>query len=374
MLCALTVVLTVLTALGSGTPGWTSLTSDSTHPILTMGTAAHPPARVQASIAYDAADGYVLLFGGGGQTEALNDTWTYHAGVWKELFPKVAPPALRAAAMTYDATDGYVVLFGGSYGTSNAGESETWMFKAGVWTEMFPSTTPPARAGASMVYDNATKSVIMFSGTSNWCCSNAGIHDMWSFKHGRWTQLPLSTNPSQRNEYGFSYDPFSGQAVMFGGWIPGGAAGTLTSQTWLYKGGKWVSHATPPALSPRQGPAQSFDPLLNETIVFGGTFNNNQFTAQTWRFNASGWHEVAVSTAPEKSAYAAMTYDASDGYILLFGGGGSSGLFSYTWIFNGTGWHQLSFSGSPRAGTNAAMKYAASDGDILFALRGLGLE
>lgn len=39
--------------------------------------AASPPARLDASMAYDAATGTVMLFGGAGRHGNLGDTWTW---------------------------------------------------------------------------------------------------------------------------------------------------------------------------------------------------------------------------------------------------------------------------------------------------------
>jgi hypothetical protein len=36
-----------------------------------------------------------------------------------------------------------------------------------------------------------------------------------------------------------------------------------------------------------------------------------------------------------------MTYDAKDGYALLFGGSGSTGMLSDTWKFVGGAWKKL---------------------------------
>jgi len=67
-------------------------------------------------MAYDAADGYVLLFGGTesfNSTTSLGDTWEFHAGQWTQLFPSSSPSPRIFASMAYDAADGYVLLFGG---------------------------------------------------------------------------------------------------------------------------------------------------------------------------------------------------------------------------------------------------------------------
>src|ERR1700719_986653 len=49
--------------------------------------ASSPPARSGASMAYDAATGTVVLFGGGGANSSLSDTWTWDGATWTQQHP-----------------------------------------------------------------------------------------------------------------------------------------------------------------------------------------------------------------------------------------------------------------------------------------------
>ena len=69
----------------------------------------HPPrARRDASLAYDAQRGVIVLFGGMAATandrvsQSLNDTWTWDGRNWTQLHPASLPPPRFAASMTYD--------------------------------------------------------------------------------------------------------------------------------------------------------------------------------------------------------------------------------------------------------------------------------
>ena len=64
-------------------------------------------------MAYDAATGTVVLFGGDGSSGDLGDTWTWNGTTWTEQTPATSPPARESATMAYDAATGTVVLFGG---------------------------------------------------------------------------------------------------------------------------------------------------------------------------------------------------------------------------------------------------------------------
>src|SRR4029077_8038026 len=74
-----------------------------------------PSPRDLPAMVYDAADGYVLLFGGQDVTNGnvLGDTWKFSNGQLTQLSPTTSPLARSDASIAYDAADGYVVLFGG---------------------------------------------------------------------------------------------------------------------------------------------------------------------------------------------------------------------------------------------------------------------
>ena len=75
-----------------------------------------PPGVYAPAMAYDAVDGYVVFFGGESSlTGLLDQTWLYNSGVWTQdpLTSAQQPPARAFASVTWDAAHGYVLLFGG---------------------------------------------------------------------------------------------------------------------------------------------------------------------------------------------------------------------------------------------------------------------
>src|SRR5690242_2908760 len=88
--------------------------------------AAIPGVRSGAAMAFDAALGKVVLFGGGNSRTRLADTWIFDGSNWKRQSPPVSPPARTGASMVYDPAIGKVVLFGGS---GPAGPlADTWLY------------------------------------------------------------------------------------------------------------------------------------------------------------------------------------------------------------------------------------------------------
>ena len=186
---------------------WDGTTWTQRHP------AAHPPARFDASMAYDAATGNVVLFGGGsndGGCCKLGGTWVWDGTTWTQRHPATSPPARSLASMAYDAATGNVVLFGG-VGRDGGASGDTWVWDGTTWTQQHPATSPPARAAASMAYDAATGNVVLFS-------ARFGVPgDTWAWDGTTWTQQHPATSPPRRFDASMAYDAATGNVVLFGG-------------------------------------------------------------------------------------------------------------------------------------------------------------
>ncbi len=95
--------------------------------------AASPPARFDASMAYDPATGTAVLFGGfssGPSNGFFGDTWAWDGTTWTKQVGAASPHARELAAMAYDAATGTVVLFGGDVDITGLGIN----YLADTWT------------------------------------------------------------------------------------------------------------------------------------------------------------------------------------------------------------------------------------------------
>ena len=82
---------------------------------------------------------------------------------WTKQAPPVRPSARRGAAMAYDAATGTVVLFGGSaQGAAQLGD--TWTWNGTTWTKQHLATHPSVRFGSGMAYDAAAGTTVLFNG------------------------------------------------------------------------------------------------------------------------------------------------------------------------------------------------------------------
>jgi len=205
------------TWLWNGT-SWTQVTGLSTA----------PPARSNAFMAYDAATGNVVLFGGVDTNGSLlGDTWLWNGSTWTQLTGlSTSPSAREGASMAYDAALGEVILFGGFDGNY---DSDVWAWDGSTWTQLSPANgAPSGRFGAAIAYDAAANQMVVFGGVN----SNGSLGDTWvlagtSNSTLAWTQQ-TGTGPSARDVSGMDYDAAQDQIVLFGG---EGASGNL-SDTW----------------------------------------------------------------------------------------------------------------------------------------------
>jgi hypothetical protein len=125
---------------------------------------ASSPSPRRAPIAYDDVTRTVVLFGGDVQNLGIeyNDTWAWDGITWTERFPAFAPAPRTDASIAYDASLGMVLIFGGGFSTPIQNQTLAW---DGVnWTEIHPATKPDARYAASMDYDPLAGGLVLFGG------------------------------------------------------------------------------------------------------------------------------------------------------------------------------------------------------------------
>src|SRR5690606_5722163 len=94
-------------------------------------------------------------------TGPLGDTWEHNGIAWT---PKAiaGPPARSDHAMAYDAARGVTVLFGGFDGAADSGE--TWEYDGTAWS-LVSISGPSARSGHAMVFDSARGVTVLFGGS-----------------------------------------------------------------------------------------------------------------------------------------------------------------------------------------------------------------
>lgn len=309
-------------------PEWTNLTST-----LSGG----PSGRTDYSMTYDYADGYLLLYGGRSNCCVFGDTWALEGHNWTNLTPahlnSTNTPGPRVgAALTYDAADGYVVLFGG-------GDNQTWKFINGTWSNLSLTHAPPASSFALAAYDSVGGRVVIFGGDPSGVCIPGNpyykcLQETWQYSGGMWTDLtpsPInSTNspPAQTAAYGrMAMDP-SDNGLLFEG----------TGGTWVFSGSNWthLKLAVEPAYV--YGIAMSFEPTLGMDVTVG--VGNSLNSSET--FFDENWTPIQTSSNPSGRFGEQLVWDPDWNASILFGGQGiyvcGVVLCGDTWAFSTPGY------------------------------------
>lgn len=291
-----------------------------------------PSSRSCYAMAYDAADGYVLLFGGctsGGRS--VGGTWSFSAGKWTRLTPPSGPANRSWASMTYDAADTYVLLFGGEANSSSL--VDTWSFHAGLWTSRTSGTHPQGRNSASMAYDAKDGYVVLFGGYN--ATNFADLRDTWTYLGGTWTHLTwtnVNSYPTVRELAPMAYNPANGTIVLFGGNNVNLFA--LRTDTWTFVKGNWTKQNATIAPTGREGSAIAYDPVLGHVVLFAGD-DTAGLTQDVWQWGGHNWTKLNATLVPSKRTLNVLAWDTADGYGVMWGGGSSSSgtgaFYTDTW-------------------------------------------
>jgi len=295
--------------------------------------ATTPDGREWAAFGYYPPGHELVLFGGRRPGTVFGDTWTLAGGTWTQQHPASAPSARTGAAMTWDPASHQLVLFGGGASTGAGFSSQTWTWTGTTWAQLHPATSPPAREDTTLVYDGATRTVLLFAGWhgSYW-------DDTWSWNGTTWAQLHPAASPSGRDSDALAYDPATGQVILFGGFR---GAGYQPGDTWSWNGTSWTQ--LHPAASPGTDVfawQAADDPASGQVVLFGGDEGGNKFSNRTWTWTGTTWAPLAPAAAPPPRAYGTLAYDAADRRVVLFAGS-ENALKTFpttTWSWTGTTW------------------------------------
>jgi PKD repeat protein len=203
-----------------------------------------PPALSRGSLAFDPAANVSLLFGGcllsPRCTVASGASWEFDAKLdgWGPLNGS-GPSARFGAAMAYDPDLRAIVLFGGAgpCGAGSCPQSDTWTYSATGWTNVtgtFGGSAPPARVGASFVWDAALREMLLAGGspsaggpavnaTDALTCSAPGVACNW-------------TGPIAMDGTGLTGSAAATNATGLDPMFVGGvtASGAVSNATWAF--------------------------------------------------------------------------------------------------------------------------------------------
>lgn len=295
----------------------------------------HPSPRYGAMMAYDSANGYVVLFGGyegfARPFKDFNDTWIFQSGIWTQISPPISPPARAFGVMANDPVTGCLVLFGGVTLTGE-GFNDTWTFCNGLWTNVTPTHSPQKRFEAMFASDPPCGCEVLFGGVP--IAGAPLLGDTWEFADDRWTQLNTTNSPPGQAAAAMTYDPSTASIILFSGLCDGNYC---PNDTWSFENQTWTELF--PTNSPQftaWGTLVSL-PAPDGVLLFGG--ENNSAYNDTWIFKGGNWINETSGVSPEERSTGSAAYDSADGYVVIFGGYNDFNFptqwFGDTWTYGG---------------------------------------
>jgi hypothetical protein len=251
-----------------------------------VSTATAPPGVSGAAMTYDPSNtpGTLVLYGGTESDGTIsNSTYTFDGSTWTQLSPAASPPPLTGAAMAYDPQAGVDIRVGGPAPTSAGGPNYSTyglsLTASGgpTWTALVPygTASPSFRYGASLVYDPQTQTLVLFGGQT----PSGYLNDTWTYNGatGTWSEATPATSPPARAYASMVYDAASGTVILFGGTNASGQLGDM----WQWDGSTWTqitansdpaAATLPPARSgaamAEYTPSGSAEPSI---VLYGGT-------------------------------------------------------------------------------------------------------
>lgn len=265
---------------------------------LTPSLASAPPVVVGMAmgLTYDASDGYVLLFGGGFSTP-YNATWKFEAGAWANITSEVTghPPARSYPGMAYDTSAQDVVMFGGWSGSKALGD--TWTYHAGVWRDVTPAISPSARLFPLLADDPTDGGVLLTGGEPN---GGAQLNETWSYSAGRWNESSARL-PSSAGWFEGTVGSANSSVLGFG--CGQSMQPSACPYIYAYSAGSWINLSpSAPLFGPPPDGRLSAYPPTGGVMSWGGDSRGSPVSA-TWL--TLGPFRAAISSAPGRLAVGA---------------------------------------------------------------------
>ncbi|MFN3240353.1 MAG: kelch repeat-containing protein [Planctomycetota bacterium] len=292
--------------------------------------ATSPSPRMVYGMAYDAARGSCVLFGGnaGGASIYSSETWLWDGSDWTQHVQANGPDGRVRPAICYDSARQVVVMFGG-YTSANASSNDTWEWDGTTWTQVSTPTAPDPRYSASMAYDELRGVCVLYGGYSpgSW-------RETWEYDGQDWTlRNPTGPAPTATSECGMVFDRSAGAILLHGGRCDAAPCNGATShnESWSWDGLSWSQLQPSQSPPPRYAHGMSYDPFRQKTIVYGGTVNFG-YADDTWEFDGNSWQQVIPAATPGQRERIMLAFDEARRLAVVFGGYDGSRLGT-TWEY-----------------------------------------
>jgi len=301
-----------------------------------ISTAARPPVRTDAGIAFDSVRNRVVLTGGLNMNASgsLFDTWEYTGANW---VAKPAPPTssrtmyfdkVRAKILVVDGlplnelfeydgaswtartispaapVGGKRVFIGNNTWSLGGADMFSWQPLAAVWLhdgegwqDLSAGTSFPARIDPAAAFDSTLNRIVMFGGYG----INGELNDTWAFDTLTWRRIITPTSPNVRSRALMAYDSVRQRMVLVGGF----ANGALSNDTWEFDGTNWMQRANTNLPPTNMLQALAYDPLLQRTVMVTGSPES----LTTWLWDGNQWTGLSTAAISHQGFSLALVYD-----------------------------------------------------------------
>lgn len=233
-----------------------------------------------------------------------------------------------------------VVIAGTNAGIADA-QVDSW-----TQTNVGGASAPSPRNGHAFVGGDGQYAYLF--GGNNGPLSAA---ELWRYDHlsAMWTVLP-ATGPAKRKFAASSFG--AGNFVLFGG-ASGIGLNPYYNDTWSYSesAGRWTApqkcSAGHPCPAARMGAAMAYDRSRDYHLLYGGSNNSISF-GDTWIYRTSTrrWTQAPIASGqnyPSARSFHGMAYVAPLGEVVMFAGvpQGSGALLADLWGWDGVRWNVI---------------------------------
>ncbi len=321
----------------------------------TQRTLAMPTPRFSHPLVYDPAQQRVLFFGGEAQSGLTAETWSFSNARWKPVSGPQLPRYRANGLLAVAPGEQGLVLYGGTSDTpATAAMNDTWLHTSGVWGEIRPINSPLTGLYALAACDRVSTGQLrpfLFGGLS---ATQVAQRNSYEFDGQSWLATSINTGPSARHSTRVVFDSSNSRVLLFGGRTGGTALGDL----WKWEFGQW-SPIVASGPSPRYEHAMAYDAARQRVVLFGGRVGD-QYFGDTWEFNVvtNTWSFLSdLNPAPPARCNASMVYDPVRQRVVMFGGFNGSTALNEVWEFDGANWHLAASQTGPSVRYDAFAAY-----------------
>lgn len=328
-------------------------------------------------MAYDPRNGLAVLFGGGAYV-SFDDTWLWDGSRWEEAHPAHRPPARENATMAYDEQREQLLLFGGDSDDaviSPTPLADTWSWDRTDWVRLEPAAVPPAAHTPHMAYDPTTREMVLVV-QSGFVPpfhpdKDPSRTETWTWDGSNWTRRSTRRQPVSEGS------PFSGAlgqapgSPIHHGWGPKGLTTAMATDpgnghvmlvqrpqyqaeelgpaaTWAWIGDDWqLSPVRDAPTPPPNSPMLAADTVARRVLYLDAS-------GSLWGWDGAVWTGVGIAPPALQRGASGLVFDAK-GQVVVFGGIGlhPGGLYGDTWTWSpNRDWSLVGGEPEPVAVTN----------------------